>query len=53
MTKERQKTADEAIKLVKYIENVNDKVVAPMPPKIVDTLKDNFKTSVLFPRLMD
>ena len=52
LTKDRQKKADESIKLVKYIENVNDKIVAPMPQKMVDTLKDNFKTNVLFPSLM-
>lgn len=41
------------MKLIKYIENVNDKAVAPMPSKMVDSLKDNFKTHVLFPSLME
>ena len=41
------------MKLIKYIENVNDTAVAPMPSKMVDSLKDNFKTHVLFPSLME
>ncbi len=39
LTKERQKKADESVKLLKYIESVDDKVVAPMPPKLVETLR--------------
>ncbi len=35
LTKERQKNADEAIKLLKYIETVDDRAVAPMPEKLV------------------
>jgi hypothetical protein len=53
LTKDRQKKADDAIKLLKYIENVNDKAVAPMSPNLVDTLKDKYKGNVLFPSLMD
>ena len=53
LTKERQKKADESIKLLKYIENVNDRAVAPMPSKLVDTLKDNFKSHFLFSSLME
>ena len=40
------------MKLIKYFENVTDKAVA-MPIKIVDSLKDNFKTHVLFPSLIE
>lgn len=53
LTKERQRAADEAIKLLRYIETVDDKIVAPMPEKLVDTLKGNFKQHMLFNPLMD
>ena len=40
------------MKLIKYIESVTDKAVA-MPTKMVDSLKDNFKTHVLFSSLTE
>lgn len=53
LTKERQKSADEAIKLLRFIETVDDKVVAPMPEKLVDNLKGQYKQHVLFNSLME
>lgn len=32
---------------------MDDKIVAPMPEKLVETLKGNFKQHVLFNSLMD
>lgn len=53
LTKDRQKKADEAIKLLKFVEGVSDKAVAPMPPKLSDTLKSNFGNHMLFPALLE
>jgi hypothetical protein len=53
LTKDRQKKADEAVKLLRYIENVDEKVVAPMPPKMLENLKTNFSNHVVFSNLLD
>ena len=53
LTKDRQKKADDSIKLLKYIENVGDKAVAPMHPKLTENLKNNFKSNVMFGSLME
>lgn len=53
LTKERQKKADDAVKLLRFIDTVDDKLVANMPEKMVDSLKSNFKSNSAFPLLMD
>lgn len=42
LTKERQKNADQSIKLLKYIESIDDKTVAPMDKGIVENLKTKY-----------
>lgn len=41
------------MKLLKYIEVVDDKAVAQMPDKLVNTLKSNFKDNIHFGSLME
>ena len=41
------------MKLLKYIGVVDDKIVAQMPDKLVNTLKNNFKDSPHFGSLME
>jgi hypothetical protein len=38
---------------LRFIDTVDDKLVANMPEKMVDNLKNNFKTNIIFPLLMD
>lgn len=53
MTKERQKQADQAIKLQKYIESVDEKIIAPMPETLISTLVQNHSSHQMFPFLLD
>ena len=39
--------------MLRFIDTVDDKLVANMPEKMVDSLKSNFKSNVVFPLLMD
>ena len=38
---------------MKYIETVDDKIVAPMPEKLVESLNGHYKQHILFTSLLD
>jgi len=53
LTKERQKQADQSIKLQKYIESVDEKIIAPMAQTLTETLMENHSTHPMFGQLLD
>ena len=53
LTKERQKNADQSIRLLKYIESVDDSKVAPISQNISENLKNKYSGSQSFPFLME
>lgn len=53
LTKERQKNADQSIKLLKYIESIKDDSVAPLNKDFVEHLKESFSHSQTYFHLME
>ena len=53
LTKDRQKKADEAIKLLKYIESIDDNSVSILDPELVENLKTRYSSSQSFPHLLE
>jgi hypothetical protein len=53
LTKERQKTADQAIRLLKFIEAIDDKTVSPMDQTTIENLKSRYgSTTGTFQQLL-
>ena len=53
LTKDRQKNADQAIKLLKYIESVDDTSVSPLANDLTSNLEGKYSSSQSYRNLME
>ena len=53
LTKERQKNADQSIKLLKYIESIDDNRVSDLNTNMVENIRQKYSTSHSFQKLLD
>ena len=53
LSKDRQKNADQSIKLLKFIEKVDNSIVSEFPKTIGDDLKSKFHSSPTYQSLME
>jgi hypothetical protein len=47
LTKTRQKNADQSIRLLKFIESIDEKTVSPLDKKISENLKQKYSNAPL------